>query len=155
MDKIGLVISGGQTGVDRAALDAAMAAGIPVGGWCPKGRAAEDGVIPERYPLRESEFPEYDRRTRRNVRHSHGTLILCRGQLMGGTAYTLEAARSLERPCLVLNPSNAGEAGRFRHWFSTLPPEPVLNVAGPRESTDPGIGALSRKFLEAIFRELV
>ena len=70
------IVSGGQTGVDRAALDVGLAWGLPIGGWCPRGRTAEDGPIPARYPLRETESAKYDVRTRRNVRDSDGTLIL-------------------------------------------------------------------------------
>ena len=73
---IAKLISGGQTGVDRAALDAALAAGLPIGGWCPKGRLAEDGVIPLRYPLQETPSQQYAQRTRWNVRDADGTLIL-------------------------------------------------------------------------------
>ena len=85
LDKI---ISGGQTGVDRAALDVALALGLAVGGGCPKGRRAEDGIIPDRYPLTETPEPNYEARTRRNVEDADGTLILNRGKLDGGTALT-------------------------------------------------------------------
>ncbi len=155
MGKIGMVISGGQTGVDRAALDAAMELDLPAGGWCPRGRLAEDGTIPARYPLREAHSPDYDLRTRWNVRDSHGTLILCRGEPVGGTLFTAQIARSLERPTLILNPGNEREAERFAAWFSTLPLEPVLNVAGPRESTEPGIGATAHEFLKRVFSRCV
>ena len=151
MGRIGIVISGGQTGVDRAALDAAMELGLPAGGWCPKGRLAEDGVIPARYPLRETDSEDYDLRTRWNIRDSHGTLILCRGEPVGGTLFTAELAKTLERPAVILNPENEREADRFAAWFSTLPREPVLNVAGPRESTEPGIGAAAAAFLKRVF----
>src|SRR3989442_2721366 len=83
------IVSGGQTGVDRAALDTALALGLPCGGWCPRGRRAEDGPLPTRYPLRETPSSSYPERTVWNVRDSDGTLILHRGRLSGGTALTL------------------------------------------------------------------
>src|SRR5512132_1315628 len=82
------IVSGGQTGVDRAALDAAMAFGLACGGWVPRGRRAEDGAVPPRYPMRETRGYTYAERTRRNVRDSDGTLILTRGRPTGGTALT-------------------------------------------------------------------
>src|SRR5437660_8666127 len=96
------LISGGQTGVDRAALDVALELGLPCGGWCPRGRKAEDGVIPDRYPLAETPSPSYRQRTRWNVRDSDGTLILVRGRPTGGTALTLASARRLGKPVLVV-----------------------------------------------------
>ncbi len=97
------VISGGQTGVDRAALDAALATGIDHGGWCPRGRRAEDGPIGPRYRLRETRSSRYHIRTRENVREADGTLILCCGSLSGGTQLTRRLARERSQPCLVLD----------------------------------------------------
>ena len=94
------IVSGGQTGVDRAALDAAMAHDVPVGGWCPKGRRAEDGVIPERYPLKETPSDAYEQRTAWNVRDSDGTLLITDGALEGGTALTMQEAKRQGRPVL-------------------------------------------------------
>ncbi|MCX8018628.1 MAG: putative molybdenum carrier protein, partial [Rhodocyclaceae bacterium] len=96
------IISGGQTGVDRAALDWAIARGIPHGGWCPKGRLAEDGPIAPRYNLTETESADLGERTWCNVRDSDGTLILNRGDLSGGSLKTLYLAERLGRPCLVV-----------------------------------------------------
>lgn len=96
------IVSGGQTGVDRAGLDAAMEAGIPVGGWCPAGRLAEDGRIPERYPLSELDSPGYAARTERNVIQSDATLVLNIGELADGTALTAEFAREFGKPLLVV-----------------------------------------------------
>ena len=92
------IVSGGQTGVDRAALDVAMSLGIPCGGWCPKGRKAEDGRIPDRYPLRETDSASYRKRTILNVADSDGTLILAVGELRGGTLATKRAASELRKP---------------------------------------------------------
>ncbi|MCD6446738.1 MAG: putative molybdenum carrier protein, partial [Candidatus Marinimicrobia bacterium] len=82
------IISGGQTGADRAGLDAAMELNIPVGGWCPKGRKSEDGPIDNKYPLQETTSGDYRVRTERNVKESDGTLIFTLGKPTGGTALT-------------------------------------------------------------------
>src|SRR5438309_6802555 len=95
------IISGGQSGVDRAALDVALELGISCGGWCPKGRRAEDGVIPEQYPVRENASTSYPPRTEMNVRDSDGTLILTNGRPDRGTALTVNLAKRYEKPCLV------------------------------------------------------
>src|ERR1043166_1868000 len=94
--------SGGQTGVDRAALDVALEWGVPCGGWCPRGRRAEDGPINPRYPLVETPWVGYPQRTEWNVRDSDGTLILTRGEADRGTALTIELASRYQKPCLVL-----------------------------------------------------
>ena len=145
------IVSGGQTGVDRAALDAALELNMPCGGWCPKGRRAEDGVIPARYPLRETDSPNYARRTALNVIDSDGTLILTRGTLRGGTALTAHLARKKGKACLIL-PLEEGmtvrTATRWLHGNRIT----VLNVAGPRESQQPGIYRQARTTLECLFR---
>lgn len=150
------VVSGGQTGVDRAALDAAMAVGLPVGGWCPAGRRAEDGPIDPRYPLRETEAVGYRMRTRFNVRDSDGTLIVAPAELTGGTAYTVACAERFERPChhLVVDaagqPDASPDLDAVAEWLRAHQIR-VLNVAGPRESTVPGIYASARTVLSALF----
>lgn len=146
------IVSGGQTGVDRAALDVALALGIPCGGWCPRGRLAEDGPIAERYPLRETRSTRYARRTLWNVRDSDATLILARGHLGGGTAYTARAAQDLERPLLVL-PPDVVHVARALDWLRANLVT-VLNVAGPRESGAPGTYAAARLFLNELFGAL-
>ena len=96
------IISGGQSGADRAALDVALALGIPVGGWCPAGRLAEDGVIPAHYPLTETKSSIHSVRTRRNVREADGTLVFNLGELDGGTLLTVNYARERGKPCLLV-----------------------------------------------------
>ena len=127
------IISGGQTGVDRAALDAALELGIPCGGWCPKGRKAEDGPIPERYPLKETDSSSYPVRTEMNVRDSDGTLILTWGRPTGGTALTIRLARRHGKPCLVVDLKKPPDPSSLRAWLEKKQIG-VLNVAGPRES---------------------
>lgn len=143
------IISGGQTGVDRAALDTALALGIPCGGWCPKGRRAEDGVIPMHYPLTETTSKDYRVRTRRNVRDSDGTLILTRGPLSGGTALTRRLAKELDKPCLVVDLAQRPRASDVRTWLASNSIH-ILNVAGPRESNQPGIYLQAKKFLRRV-----
>ncbi|MHC4177623.1 MAG: putative molybdenum carrier protein [Planctomycetota bacterium] len=144
------IISGGQTGVDRGALDAAIALGIPHGGWCPLGRLAEDGRIPDRYELRETESPEYSVRTERNVIDSDATLILCRGRPSGGTELTLRLAERHGRPHLVLDLDQAAQPEQLRRWLQQQRVK-VLNVAGPRESQSPGIAAEASQFVSRAF----
>ncbi len=150
------VVSGGQTGVDRAALDAAMARGLAVGGWCPRGRRAEDGTIPPRYPLDETPRRNYAQRTKWNVRDSDATLILTQGTPSGGTALTIRAAKHRTRPTLVIDltcqqgPDQAVQ--RIVQWLEDQPIN-VLNVAGPRESSCPGITNLAYELLFAVFSQ--
>lgn len=147
------IVSGGQTGVDRAALDVALAAGLSCGGWCPAGRRAEDGVIPKRYPLRETPTAEYAERTHLNVRDSDATLILARERrVAGGTALTQEFAEALGRPCLVLDPRAPDGADKAARWLIEQQVR-VLNVAGPRESTEPGIYEEAFELLSRLFGE--
>ncbi len=101
------IVSGGQTGVDRAALDTALELGIPCGGWCPKGRRAEDGPISAGYPLAETESGKYIKRTRLNVRDSEGTLILTASPPSGGVANTIVFAEKTGRPVMVIDPGDA------------------------------------------------
>ena len=131
-----LIISGGQTGVDRGALDAALEAGARCGGYCPAGRLAEDGPIPRRYPLIETSGPEYEERTLRNVALADGTLILCPGPPRGGTALTWAACRTFDRPCLVVDAAaeHAGDAAERAAGFVASGNLQRLNVAGPRAS---------------------
>ncbi len=147
------IISGGQTGADRAALDWAMANGIEHGGWCPQGRLAEDGVITAQYDLRETPKADYLQRTEWNVRDSDATAIISlASQLTGGSLATAKLASDLGKPCLHLSglqdaPENARQLAVFlrRHEVH------ILNVAGPRASGEPDVGA----FIQSIFAELL
>ena len=145
------IVSGGQTGVDRAALDVALALGFECGGWCPKGRRAEDGAIDRRYPLVESETDAYAERTRLNVRDSDGSLILTRGRPTGGTALTLTLARTLGRPSMVVDLAAAAAPApdEVAAWIAAAGIR-VLNIAGPRESTAPGIRDEAAAFLRKV-----
>ena len=144
------IVSGGQTGVDRAALDAALELGMPCGGWCPQGRAAEDGPIDERYPLRETPSADYAQRTEWNVRDSDGTLVLTRGAPNGGTAQTIDMAAQLGKPRLVLDLDARPQAPAVHAWASAYHIT-VLNIAGPRESKSPGIHAQAAQFFRTVF----
>lgn len=147
------IISGGQTGADRAALDAAIQLGIPHGGWVPKGRIAEDGVIPSRYVLKEMPTDVYAARTEKNILDSDGTLILFHGQLSGGSALTKDLAEKHKRPCLSidLNQIPAFKAAAMISTWITLHHVKTLNVAGPRASNDPDIYKKTRNILESVF----
>ena len=154
MRSIRKVVSGGQTGVDRAALDAAMACGVPVGGWCPRGRRAEDGPIAMRYPLRETPSRDYAQRTAWNVRDSDSTLVLLREEpAAGGTLLTIQEARRRAKPWHVQRVGEAEAPGDVLTWVRAHDVE-VLNVAGPRESEAPGIYADARAFLRRLFDDL-
>lgn len=145
------IVAGGQTGVDRGALDAAIELGIPHGGWCPRGRTAEDGTIDARYQLRETTSPDYASRTERNVVDSDASLIVYRAALLGGTALTERLARRHNRPCMAIDLDDAAaqepqQLDAVRRWIAQHAIE-VLNVAGPRESQQPGIATAAKEFL--------
>lgn len=133
-------MSGGQTGVDRAALDAAMDTGLAVGGWCPRGRRAEDGRIDDRYPLHQTPTSDYSERTTLNVRDSDGTLVIASRELAAGTAFTVEEANRLGRPHFMADPS-LGDVDAVRSWLLRQGIR-TLNIVGPREAqgTRPGEG---------------
>ncbi|NPA25750.1 MAG: molybdenum cofactor carrier [Deltaproteobacteria bacterium] len=145
------VISGGQTGADRAGLDAAIESSLPIGGWCPRGRRAEDVPIAVRYPLQETDSAAYRVRTELNVRDSDGTLVFTVGPPSGGTALTIEKARLFAKPCLVVDLERNGDPRVVEDWLRENEIE-VLNIAGPRESNFPGIYERAKSFLRALFR---
>ncbi|OGF55479.1 MAG: molybdenum cofactor carrier [Candidatus Fraserbacteria bacterium RBG_16_55_9] len=147
------IVSGGQTGVDRAALDVALELGMPCGGWCPKGRKAEGDPIPSHYPLMETPSEEYVQRTEWNVRDSDGTLVLTRGEPTGGTAQTIEIAIRLGKPCMVINLEKHPRVSAILDWARKHKVR-TLNVAGPRESKSPGIFGEASRFLQKLFKSL-
>jgi hypothetical protein len=164
MNALRKIISGGQTGVDQAALRAAQDCGMETGGWCPPGRVCEAGVIPAEFPLKETlqersaDAPDVPRsqRTEWNVRDSDGTLVVERGgnrsgcALSGGVAWTMECATRYKRPLLVcyVHDREAGE--KIREWIE-VNRIATLNVAGPSESNAPGLGARAYDVLRPIF----
>lgn len=147
---LAMLISGGQTGVDRAGLDFARQIGMPSAGWCPKGRRAEDGCIPAGYPLRETSAELYQQRTRLNVRDSDATLIItdC-NRISRGTALTVRYAVKLGRPCLVVDIGQY-ELNAIYDWLKKNRPL-ILNIAGPRLSESPESTFHARKILQALF----
>lgn len=147
------IVSGGQSGVDRAALDFALENQIRCGGWCPLGRLAEDGRIHNRYPLHETDSSDYRVRTQSNVRDSDGTLILYVDVFSNGTSLTQQIAKKLMKPCLLvqLNGENYTEKNlQLNAWLEANKIE-TLNVAGPRESSQSGIYTKTLKFFKMVF----
>jgi hypothetical protein len=142
------IVSGGQTGVDRAALDAAIALGLDHGGWCPAGRLSEDGSIPSRYQLQETDSSDYPIRTEQNVIDSDATLILYRGRLKGGTLLTRKICDRLAKPKLLVR-LDRDPPQSVRDWLADNQPR-TLNVAGPRESTSEGIYDAAMTYLLAV-----
>lgn len=143
------IISGGQTGADRAGLDFAIAHGFPHSGWCPKGRRALDGPLDERYLLQETPSEEYPQRTEWNVRDSDGTVVFTLAtKASGGSAKTLAVARKTGKPHLHLYKGVDEIVGALREFIETHQIE-KLNVAGSRESKEPGVYAWTMEILTA------
>ncbi|MGD8702930.1 MAG: putative molybdenum carrier protein [Desulfosarcina sp.] len=136
------IISGGQTGVDQAALDVAIRMGVPHGGWIPKGRLTENGTLPEHYQLQEMPTHAYEARTEKNVLDADGTLLISRGSPTGGTDYTrkmaLKHGKQLLHIDLTLGQRPSDAASLIASWIEMNRIE-TLNVAGPRASNDPAI----------------
>ena len=163
------IISGGQTGADRGGLEAAIRCNVPHGGWCPHGRQAEDGVVPEKYRLREMDSPEYQARTEANVLDADATVIFTQGAPTGGSFETIEFCRKHGKPYHCIDTGNTDRrtaATRIAHWLRgqrtgtsesghTQPPQLcVLNVAGNRESKAPGIQDLVAAIVTDVLREV-
>ncbi len=147
------IVSGGQTGADRAALDFAIHMGIEHDGWCPRGRRAEDGPLDEQYLLRETTSAKYDQRTRWNVRDSDATLVITtQAEVTGGSALTLAVAEREGKPCLHIAQQTTPsviEAGERIADFIRAHQVERLNVAGPRASQEPEIGSYVSAVLTA------
>lgn len=148
------IISGGQTGVDRGALDACLDYSFRCGGWCPKGRLAEDGVIDKKYPLRETEEDEYSFRTIKNVEEADGTLIIAPENISGGTLLTHQIAKKKNKPVLLITadpPDNTLKEAAIVDWLVKHSIE-TLNVAGPRESQWPGAYSKSKQLISQLLK---
>ncbi len=145
------IISGGQTGVDQAALDVAIKLDIQHGGWIPKGRKTENGLLPDRYQLQEMPTASYPKRTEQNIIDSHGTLIISHGKLTGGSTLTRRIATFKGRPWIHidLNVVNAFDAANIISSWIGMNDIEILNIAGPRASKDPGIYQATTVILEA------
>ena len=145
------IVSGGQTGVDRAALDWALARGAECGGWCPKGRKAEDGPISRKYPLIETPSADYVQRTEWNVRDTRGTVIFSISlELAGGSKKTVEFAAKHSKPCLHLHARQSNAAQALRQFIAGNEIL-TLNVAGPRASEEPEVEKFVNSVLEEAF----
>jgi hypothetical protein len=151
------IISGGQAGVDRGALEAALELGLEHGGFVPRGRRAEDGRVPERFQLIETPSDQYPPRTAMNVKLGDGTLLLFHGKAAlaksRGTKLTLQMLVDQEKPWWACDPRLEGHAERAAVWIASHHIE-VLNVAGPRESKCPGIQEEARRFVRMVFERL-
>ena len=149
MKFINKIISGAQTGADRAGLDFAINNSIPHGGWVPKGRLAEDGVVPEKYKVTESKSEKYPPRTAANIHDSDATLIFTGNKPDKGTLLTIKLCQSMNKPCLVVNIEEAGAVNKITDWMKSVKPG-VLNIAGNRESFLPGIHGKVFEILQAV-----
>lgn len=146
------IISGGQTGVDRAALDVALELNIPCTGWVPKGRISEDGPIAPKYPMKETETSDYERRTELNVKDSDATLVFTHGKPIGGTLYTIEMIKCYKKPCLIIDfeiCSNPEAVLKIKEWLCKTKPS-ILNVAGPRASKLKGAYSKVKRILKKV-----
>jgi hypothetical protein len=142
------IISGGQSGADRAALDWAMASGIPHGGYCPKGRIAEDGVIDAKYLLQETGHLDYSERTELNVVHSDGTAIFSiKGVLDGGSRETSDFAKKHKKPWVHIRQKLENPVQSLNQFIEKNKIR-VLNIAGPRASREPGVGQFVMDILD-------
>jgi hypothetical protein len=150
------IISGGQTGADRAGLDVALELGLNIGGWVPRGRRAEDGYVPEKYSgIVELSSDSYDKRTEMNVRKSDATVIFTFGPPTDGSAYTQQFALSIGKPVLALDLTRSSPEEAItllREWLTDIRPN-ILNVAGSRSSQVPQIATFTAKILKGAFEK--
>ena len=165
MSSIAKIISGGQTGADRGGLEAAIDSAVPHGGWCPKGRISEDGVIPAHYNLVETKSTAYPARTEANIVDAHCTVVFTFGKPTGGSKKTVALAEKHQRSCLCVDLAALTDEAAARgvlEWLSpgglmrpgivVPPPNPVLNVAGSRESKAPGIQQRVRDVMRLVLK---
>lgn len=145
------ILSGGQTGADRAALDFAIAYNIPHGGWCPQGRKAEDGIINSCYNVTETPSGDYSQRTQWNVRDSDGTVVFTVSQkLSGGSLETIEFAKQMSKPCIHISQEGNSQHGNMLRDFIKQHSITVLNVAGSRGGKEPGVGVFVLKVMRSV-----
>lgn len=147
------IISGGQTGADQAGLDAAIEMGIPHGGWIPKGKRTEKGILPKKYKLIEMNSKSYPKRTEKNVLDSDGTLICTHGKLTGGSKLTKTVADKHGRPCLHIDLDetiNFKVPAEIISWIMENKIE-TLNVAGSRASKDPKVYKKVVKIIQDVY----
>lgn len=153
--KIVKIISGGQTGADRGGLDAAIESGVEHGGWCPKGRYSEDGVVPEKYNLKETSSSGYLTRTKLNVSISSATIVFTFGAARTGSLKTIDFAKSLNKPYFHVNlfqANNESVAEKIHNWLKKTfdHQDIILNIAGSRESTRDGIGEIVKDIVKLV-----
>ena len=146
------IISGGQTGADRAALDIAIKLNIPHGGWIPKGRKTEDGILPDKYQLKEMPTASYLKRTEQNILDSDGTLIISHRKLTGGSALTRKMAKEYNRPWVHVDMDKASISDASENVMQRIENNviEVLNVAGSRASKNPGIYGVTFEVLKTV-----
>ena len=151
------IISGGQTGADRAGLDTAIAKNIPHGGWIPKGRKTEDGTLPDKYNLSEMPTASYPKRTEKNILDSDGTMIISHGKITGGSSLTRKLARQHEKPWIHLDMNDLSvkeAAEQLARWIKGHKIQ-ILNVAGPRATKDPDTYSITSEVIERCIDELM
>lgn len=155
--KLEKIISGGQTGADRGGLDAARTCGIVHGGWCPRGRLAEDGMIPQCYRLQETVGCDYAERTKANVLEADATLIFSYGPLCDGSLLTAEFAHANGKPYLHIDlqeHDTAQSCKEIIQWVQGIPDVRILNIAGSRESKSPGISEAVKSIMAIVINQL-